>query len=98
MSTPTLAVVDIGSNSIKILVASPGSPGNPELRVLFQETLETRISGGLGQDQSKLGEAGMDAGVRAITRLFELAAPHAPTHRKIVATSAVRDAQNRAEF
>jgi exopolyphosphatase/guanosine-5'-triphosphate,3'-diphosphate pyrophosphatase len=98
MSTPILAVVDIGSNSIKILVATPDAPEGPELRVLFQETMETRISGGLGQDKSKLGEAGMDAGVRAISRLFALAAPFAPTHRKIVATSAVRDAQNRAEF
>jgi exopolyphosphatase/guanosine-5'-triphosphate,3'-diphosphate pyrophosphatase len=98
MSTPILAVVDIGSNSIKILVATPGGFGGPELRALFQETKETRISGGLGQDKSKLSEAGMEAGVRAVAGLFALAAPFAPTHRKIVATSAVRDAQNRAEF
>ena len=100
MSTPILAVVDIGSNSIKILVAArgPGAPAGPELITLFQQTSETRISGGLGQERSRLGETGMDAGVRAITELFARAQPFAPTHRKIVATSAVRDAQNRAEF
>jgi len=100
MSTPILAVVDIGSNSIKILVAArgPGAPAGPELIPLFQKTFETRISGGLGQERSRLGDAGMDAGVRAITELFALAQPYAPTHQKIVATSAVRDAQNRAEF
>ena len=100
MSTPILAVVDIGSNSIKILVAArgPGAPAGPELIPLFQQTSETRISGGLGQEHSRLSEAGMAAGERAITELFALAKPYAPTHRKIVATSAVRDAQNRAAF
>ena len=98
MSDPVLAVVDIGSNSIKLLVAAPGPPGGPELRVLFQETLETRISGGLGQDNSSLGEAGLAAGVQAVARLLEMAGPYAPTHRRFVATSAVRDAQNRADF
>jgi exopolyphosphatase/guanosine-5'-triphosphate,3'-diphosphate pyrophosphatase len=98
MSDPVLAVVDIGSNSIKLLVAAPGPPGGPELRVLFQETLETRISGGLGQDNSSLGEAGLAAGVQAVARLLEMAGPYTPTHRRFVATSAVRDAQNRADF
>ncbi len=100
MSAPILAVVDIGSNSIKILVAAPGpgAPAGPELQALFQETLETRISGGLGQEHSRLSEAGMTAGVRAITRLLELARPHGHSQLKIVATSAVRDAANRAEF
>jgi len=98
MPDPVLAVVDIGSNSIKLLVAAPGPPGGPELRVLFQETLETRISGGLGRDKSILGEAGLTAGVQAVTKLLELAQPYAPMHRVLVATSAVRDAQNRADF
>jgi len=100
MSQPVLAVVDIGSNSIKILVASPGpgAPKGPELIPLFQETIETRISGGLGQEKSSLGEAGMTAGLAAIAQLFALAEPFAPVHRRIVATSAVRDARNRADF
>jgi exopolyphosphatase/guanosine-5'-triphosphate,3'-diphosphate pyrophosphatase len=100
MNPPILAVVDIGSNSIKILVAArgPGAPAGPELIPLFQKTFETRISGGLGQERSRLSEPGMEAGLRAITELFDLAKPYAPTHRKIVATSAVRDAQNRAVF
>jgi exopolyphosphatase/guanosine-5'-triphosphate,3'-diphosphate pyrophosphatase len=98
MPDPVLAVVDIGSNSIKLLVAAPGPPGGPELRVLFQETLETRISGGLGRDKSVLSEAGLAAGTQAVLKLLELARPYAPTHRRLVATSAVRDAQNRADF
>ncbi len=98
MSDPVLAVIDIGSNSIKLLVAAPGNAGGPELRVLLQEALETRISGGIGQDQSQLSDAGMAAGVQAIARLLELARPFAPTQLRIVATSAVRDAANRADF
>jgi len=98
MSEPVLAVIDLGSNSIKLLVAARGAGDGPEVRVLFQETLETRISGGIGQNQSSLSEAGMDAGVRAVTRLLELAQLYAPAQRILVATSAVRDAGNRAEF
>jgi exopolyphosphatase/guanosine-5'-triphosphate,3'-diphosphate pyrophosphatase len=102
MTDPVLEVVDIGSNSIKILVAAApatgGAPPGPELRALFQETIEARISGGIGQEHARLGEAGMAAGVSAITRLLEMAAPFRPTHRLIVATSAVRDAGNRADF
>ena len=98
MSAPVLAVVDIGSNSIKLLVAAPGPAGGPELRVLFQETLETRISGGLGRKKSTLGEAGLAAGTQAVARLLDMARPYAPTDIRLVATSAVRDAQNRADF
>jgi exopolyphosphatase/guanosine-5'-triphosphate,3'-diphosphate pyrophosphatase len=98
MSAPVLAVIDIGSNSIKMLVATPGPSIGPEIRVLFQKTLETRIGGGLGNDKSKLSEAGMTAGVGAIKLLLELAQPFSPTCFRIVATSAVRDAQNRADF
>jgi exopolyphosphatase/guanosine-5'-triphosphate,3'-diphosphate pyrophosphatase len=98
MREPVLAVIDIGSNSIKLLVAAPGISPGPEVRVLFQKTLETRISGGLGQNKSSLSEAGMETGVKAIMRLIELARPYAPTDYRLVATSAVRDAQNREDF
>ncbi len=98
MSAPVLAVVDIGSNSLKLLVATPRPAKGVELRVLFQEALETRISGGIGSDQSRLNETGMAAGITAIQRLLEMARPYAPTDTRIVATSAVRDAANRVEF
>jgi exopolyphosphatase/guanosine-5'-triphosphate,3'-diphosphate pyrophosphatase len=98
MPAPVLAVIDIGSNSIKLLVATPGPNVGLELRVLFQKTLETRISGGLGNDKSKLSESGIAAGVGAIKQLLDLAQPFAPTIYRIVATSAVRDAQNCADF
>jgi len=98
MNAPVLAVIDIGSNSIKLLVAAPGKSGEPEVRSLFHETLETRISAGLGKEKSDLGDAGMEAGVHAVATLLEWAKPYLPTHIRLVATSAVRDAQNRAEF
>jgi exopolyphosphatase/guanosine-5'-triphosphate,3'-diphosphate pyrophosphatase len=98
MSAPALAVIDIGSNSIKLLVAEPRKLGGLELRVLFQEALEARISEGLGQERSQLSEKGMAAGVAAIKHLVELARPYAPAHWRVVATSAVRDAANRADF
>ncbi len=98
MHEPVLAVIDIGSNSIKLLVAAPGPQTGPKIKVLFQTTLETRISGGLGQSKSALSETGIAAGVNAIKQLLEMARAYAPTDYRLVATSAVRDAQNRADF
>ena len=78
MHEPVLAVIDIGSNSIKLLVAAPGPQTGPKIKVLFQTTLETRISGGLGQSKSALSETGIAAGVNAIKQLLEMARAYAP--------------------
>ncbi len=93
---PTVAVLDIGSNSIKILVAAPSGPGR--LAPLFQQTIEARISAGINATRPVLSEEGMQRGVEAIRQLLAAAAPHAPERAQLVATSAVRDAANGDEF
>ena len=97
MIAPRAFVIDIGSNSIKCLVASLAPNGSIE--AIFQKTLETRISTGIGSARPQLSDDAIAAGVHAVETLFASAAPHGPfAHSVITATSAVRDAVNGQAF
>jgi exopolyphosphatase/guanosine-5'-triphosphate,3'-diphosphate pyrophosphatase len=93
---PSVAVIDIGSNTIKLLVA--GRDDRVRLTERATKTINARISTGLSQKPPRLSEAGMSVGVAAIRDLLATAAPMAPTQTILVATSAVRDAANGADF
>jgi exopolyphosphatase/guanosine-5'-triphosphate,3'-diphosphate pyrophosphatase len=93
---PSVAVIDIGSNTIKLLVAARNENGRLTERA--SKTIDARISAGISQKNPHLGEAGTAAGVAAIRDLLAMAAPLAPTQTILVATSAVRDAANGADF
>ena len=96
MSAPTAAVIDIGSNSIKLLVAHRAPDGN--VTPLTVRSLDARISTGINAAEPRLNEEGIRRGLDAIRTLLETAAPFAPARTILVATSAVRDAANGAEF
>jgi exopolyphosphatase/guanosine-5'-triphosphate,3'-diphosphate pyrophosphatase len=96
MPSPSVAVIDIGSNTIKLLVASRAPAGG--LQTLTSETIDARISAGIGQAEPRLSETGMTRGLAAVRSLLAVAAPFAPAQTAIVATSAVRDSANGAEF
>ena len=89
----TVAVIDVGSNSIKLLVARAGVESN-SLETLCSETIETRISGGISSKLPSLDEDAIAAGTATIVELHSLAQNYQPDHTIIVATSAVRDATN----
>jgi exopolyphosphatase / guanosine-5'-triphosphate,3'-diphosphate pyrophosphatase len=92
----TVAVIDIGSNSIKILLAGRDASGAP--RSLGMKTLDARISAGISRSEPRLSEEGMQRGLAAVTELLDYAAPYQPEMIRLVATSAVRGATNGAEF
>ena len=92
----SVAVIDIGSNSIKVLVAARAPTGG--LAILKTRTIDARISAGISQAVPRLSEPGMAAGLDAIRALLAEAAPFSPAATVLVATSAVRDAQNGTEF
>ena len=89
------AVIDIGSNTIKILLGERGSEG---LTILLDRTVECRISAGMYAGPPQLTEEAMDAAASAVAGLFESAKEFSPDAIEVIATSAVRDAGNRDSF
>lgn len=97
MNSPSapVAVIDVGSNTIKLLVARKGASG---IETVLLRTCDARISRGISQDQPVLGEEGMAVGVEAIRSLLESARGFSPSRIELVATSAVRSAANGSAF
>jgi exopolyphosphatase / guanosine-5'-triphosphate,3'-diphosphate pyrophosphatase len=96
VSMPCVAIIDIGSNSIKVLVAARNASGH--LEALKTKTLDVRISAGISKAKPELSEDGMGRGLGAIQELLADAAQFAPGKIILVATSAVRDAANGGVF
>lgn len=96
VSKQSVGVIDIGSNSIKLLVASRGKGGN--LVSILQATDETRIGDGISKKEPRLSDAGMEAACHSVRRLKTEAESSGAGSIVIVATSAVRDAVNRNLF
>jgi exopolyphosphatase / guanosine-5'-triphosphate,3'-diphosphate pyrophosphatase len=94
VNSQVASVIDIGSNTIKFLVAQ-----GPALKVLDETTDDTRIGVGMGMSEKiVLCEAAMNAALECVLRLRKRAGGFNPTREAIVATSAVRDAANGAVF
>ncbi|MEO0510683.1 MAG: phosphatase [Verrucomicrobiota bacterium] len=91
-----VAVIDAGSNSIKLLVAQKSEEGRIE--TLLSETKETRISDGISRELPRLRLQAMIRGSDTIMELARLAREYEPSDIIIVATSAVRDAVNGYDF
>ena len=96
VKSPSVAVIDIGSNSIKVLIAARAITG--QLRSVKARTLDARISTGISSDKPTLSEDGMTRGLGAIRELLAEASEYGPKKTILVATSAVRDATNGATF
>lgn len=96
VKNPSIAIIDIGSNSIKLLVATRSPAGH--VTALAHRTIDARISAGISRAAPRLSEDGMSRGAEAIHALLADTAPFAPAHIELVATSAVRDAHNGADF
>jgi exopolyphosphatase/guanosine-5'-triphosphate,3'-diphosphate pyrophosphatase len=90
------AVIDVGSNSIKLLVADRGSDGR--LVEVLSHAIEARISMGIGSDKPRLSAEGMERGIAAIASIADDAKSAGADRVHAVATSAVRDASNGPEF
>jgi len=95
-NTPAVAIIDIGSNSIKVLVATRDPAG--VVTALASRTIDARISAGISKSDPRLSEDGMARGLSAIQELLMDAAPFKPARTILVATSAVRDAGNGGDF
>jgi exopolyphosphatase/guanosine-5'-triphosphate,3'-diphosphate pyrophosphatase len=84
-----LAVLDLGSNAVRLILASV-TPGI-EFRVLRQERVQTRLA---AHRRGLLPPAGIEQTLRAIKRFLADARRSNPPRVLAVATAAVRDASN----
>lgn len=90
----SVGVIDVGSNTIKLLIAKPGAKVPAEQVDFIVE--ETRIGEGMTGHPPIIDEQAIERGAAAIARLTK-AAEHCDA-LCIVATSAVRDAHNKQAF
>jgi len=94
VKTVRRAVIDVGTNSIKLLV---GEVSGDEVRPLLEESKQTR----LGQDfyqTRRLQPAAIAASAEAVARFAEVAREQSAIVIRVVATSAARDALNSVEL
>jgi len=107
-SSPKIdAVIDIGSNSIKTLVAKradcsavPTTSAVGAVKALFTRSIEARISAGADwiEGRSQLAPEAMSTALGAIETLLADCARYTPAKIALVGTSALRDAANGADF
>lgn len=92
---PRLAALDIGSNSIRLVVAE-AKPGG-QYRILDEERESTRLGRSLSAN-GLLDEPSMEASIAALRRFQSIAAGLGVEHLHAIATCAVREATNGEEF
>jgi len=90
-----IAAIDIGSNSIRQIVTDVAPTGG--IRVLDEMKAAPRLGAGL-EETGELSDSAMRAAVEALQRMSTLARQLGARRVEAVATSAVRDAANGAEF
>ena len=94
VGSPVLAAVDIGTNSVHMVVARVSADGRVEILEREKEMVRLGRSGG---DMKELTDDAIDRGVAALARCRSVADAHGAV-LAAVATSAVREADNRRTF
>lgn len=89
-----IAAIDIGTNSFHLVIARPTATGGFEIVTTWKDVV--RLGSGSG-DMKTLAPDAIDRGIDALGRMSEMAASHGATVHA-VATSAVREAENKREF
>lgn len=90
----TIAIIDVGSNSVRLLVARTLTP--TAFEVVDEERFDARL--GAGQASGALAADGIERGLRALQVMREVAASHQPSSITVVGTEALRRAENAQEF
>lgn len=92
---PTVAAIDVGTNTVRLLVAD--AAGSGAYRVRHQEQAITRLGEGLG-GTGRLAPAAIERTVAAVARYAETARRLGAVAVRAVATSAAREGANREAF
>ena len=88
------AVIDIGTNSVKLLVADVAADA---VEPVWEGSEQTRLGQGFYEDHRLRPEAIADT-AKAVAHFTQTAREQGATHLRIIATSAARDAVNAGEL
>ena len=96
---PRYAAIDIGSNSIRMAAAEmlPGNPAGPRMRMLVSERVVTRLGESVFRN-GILAQEALELTCAVLARMAQQYQKLDVMGVRAVATSAVRDARNQAEF
>jgi exopolyphosphatase/guanosine-5'-triphosphate,3'-diphosphate pyrophosphatase len=90
-----LAAIDIGSNSVRLLIAEALRGG--AYRILDEERVPTRLGRSVSS-QGRLDDESMEQTIAALRTFKEIAAGYQVTNLRTIATCAVRESRNGPEF
>jgi exopolyphosphatase/guanosine-5'-triphosphate,3'-diphosphate pyrophosphatase len=90
----SVATIDIGSNSIRLLV---GDVNEGVIIPVAYEREATRLAGGISKTH-KLNEGAMESTVKALKKFQEIIGEHDVADIRVFGTSALREADNTIEF
>ncbi len=94
MDSARRAVIDIGTNSIKLLIAEVG---HGEVRPVWEESKQTRLGDGF-YDTHRLQPGPLSKTVQAVVHFVAKAREQHAASTRVIATSAARDAVNGDEL
>jgi exopolyphosphatase/guanosine-5'-triphosphate,3'-diphosphate pyrophosphatase len=96
---PRYAAIDIGSNSIRMAAAEmlPGNRAGPRMRILASERVVTRLGESVFRN-GLLAQEALELTCAVLSRMAQQYQKLDVMGVRAVATSAVRDARNQAEF
>jgi exopolyphosphatase / guanosine-5'-triphosphate,3'-diphosphate pyrophosphatase len=94
VTVTTRAVIDVGTNSVKLLIAEVGADA---IRPVLEQSEQTRLGRGFYESHQLQTDAIAQTAV-AVARFAETARHDGVSAIRIIATSAARDAVNRAEL
>src|SRR5262245_46626150 len=88
------AVIDVGTNSIKLLVADVAGR---QIQPIWEESRQTRLGQGF-YSSHRLQAGPIASTARAVAEFANKAREHQATRIRVIATSATRDALNANEL
>jgi len=95
VSLPRIAAIDVGTNSIRLIVVEVLADGS--YRVLDEEREMTRLGQGLDRS-GRLAPEALEKSLEAVGKMKAIADGFGVTELRAAATSAVREAENGAAF
>lgn len=90
-----LAAIDVGSNSIRLLIAERDDEGG--YRVLDEEKVTPRLGHGMSET-GMIAPDRLEEAIGAVERMKQIALGYGVAEVRVIATSAVREARNGHEF